>query len=88
MGAVSGLVDVEHAGATTALVKSLPDLADGNRKLAIAGLLRTVERANALLDTIQKGTVKPGWLTPDHHAGLLKHPDAAVRMRAAKVLDR
>jgi putative membrane-bound dehydrogenase-like protein len=86
MGAVSGLVDVERPEVAGLLVKALPDLDDTNRKLALTGLLRTAERANALLDALEKGTAKPDWLTKDHRDGLLKHPDEAVRTRAAKVL--
>jgi len=85
MGAVSGLVDVETPEATALLLKTLPDLAAGNRNLAVAGLLRTPERATALLDGLEKGTVKPDWLK-ESRDGLLKHPDEAVRTRAAKVL--
>jgi putative membrane-bound dehydrogenase-like protein len=86
MGAVSGLADVEQPEAAELLLKAMPDLTEGNRKLAVAGLLRTADRANALLDGIEKGAVKPDWLTKEHRDGLLKHPDEAVRARAAKVL--
>lgn len=86
MGAVSGLVDVERPEVAGLLLKALPDLADGNRKLAVAGLLRTPERANALLDGLEKGAVKPDWLTKEHRGGLLKHPNEVVRTRAAKAL--
>ncbi|MCI0705590.1 MAG: c-type cytochrome [Planctomycetia bacterium] len=85
-GAVSGLVDVEDAGATTLLVKALPDLTAGNRKFAIAGLLRTPARATALLDAVEKGSAKLEWLEKDHRETLLKHPDEAIRTRAAKLL--
>ncbi len=86
MGAVSGLADVERPEAAALLLTALPDLADGNRKLAVAGLLRTADRAAALLGGLEKGAVKPEWLTRDHRDGLLKHPDESVRTRAAKVL--
>ncbi len=85
-GAVSGLVDVEDAGATSLLVKSLPDLTAGNRAFALAGLVQNAARANALLDTIEKGGAKAEWLAPEHRAALLKHKDAALRARAMKVL--
>jgi hypothetical protein len=86
LGAVSGLVDVERPEVAGLLVKALPDLDDTNRKLALTGLLRTPERANALLDALEKGAAKPDWLTKDHRDGLLKHPDETVRTRAVKVL--
>jgi putative membrane-bound dehydrogenase-like protein len=88
MGAVSGLVDVENREATELLVKALPDLTAGNRKLAVAGLHRTPERANALLDALEKGAAKPEWVEKEHREKLLAHPDEAVRTRAAKVLGR
>ena len=81
MGAVSGLVDVEEPAATALLVKALPDLTAGNRKLAVAGLLRTPARAAALLDALEKGTTKADWLAAEHRDALLKHPDEAVRTR-------
>ncbi len=85
-GAVSGLVDVEDAGATAVLVGALPDLTAGNRKLALAGLLQTPARANALLDALEKGGAKAEWLAKEHRDALLKHKDDAVRIRAAKLL--
>jgi hypothetical protein len=88
MGAVSGLADVEHDGATAALVGALSDLTEGNRKLAVAGLLRTPARALVLIEAIEKGTAKQSWLTPEQVANLVKHPDASVRARAEKVLKR
>ncbi len=86
MGSVSGLVDVERADIAATLIKAMPDLAAGNRNLAVAGLLRTADRANALVDGVEKGTVKAEWLTKDNREGLLKHADEAVRKRAEQVL--
>ncbi len=85
-GAVSGLADVDRAEAAALLVKALPDLTAGNRRLAVAGLLRTPARATALLDAVEKGTAKPEWVEKVHRDTLLEHPDAAVRARAAKLL--
>ncbi len=87
MGAVSGLVDMESERGST-LVGVIPSLTDGNRKLAIAGLFRTPERVDALLTGLEKGTVKPAWLTKEQREALLKHAAAEVRSRAAKVLGR
>jgi hypothetical protein len=85
---VSGFVDVGRKEVGPLLVKALPDLTDGNRKLAVAGLLRTTDRASALLHGLEKGTVKTDWLAKEHREGLLKHPDAAVKAKAAVVLGR
>jgi hypothetical protein len=67
-------------------VKALPDLTAANRKLAISGLLRTPERAAALLDGLEGGTVKPEWLDKQQREKLLKHENEAIRMRAAKII--
>ncbi|MEO2090945.1 MAG: hypothetical protein ABGY75_15805, partial [Gemmataceae bacterium] len=86
MGAVSGLVDVDHPEASTLLLQALPDLTAGNRTLAVAGLLRTPARTTALLDAIDKGDAKVEWLEKPHRAKLLEHPDRDIRSRAAKLL--
>jgi hypothetical protein len=85
-GAVSGLVDVDRAEAAALLVKALSDLTAGNRKLAIAGLLRTPPRATALLGAIEGGTAKRQWGEKEHREVLLNHPDAALHARAAKFI--
>ena len=56
MGAVSGLVDVPDPPATAALIAALPHLTEGNRKLAIEGLLRSQDRRRALLESVIAGT--------------------------------
>jgi len=86
-GAVSGLVDVEEAGATALLVKALPDLGPKNRALALAGLQRTPARAIALLDAIGAGGARAEWLTVDQRDALRGHKDEGVRSRAARVLN-
>jgi hypothetical protein len=85
-GSVSGLVDVEDPAAAALLLKSLPDLTPGNRNFALGGMLRTPSRAIALVEAIEAGTVKLEWLEKDHREALVKHPDEAVRSRAAKIL--
>jgi putative membrane-bound dehydrogenase-like protein len=85
MGAVSGLVDVNQPEATTLLVQALPDLAAGNRSLAVAGLLRTPARITALLDAIDKGGAKVEWVEKPQRAILLEHPDRDIRSRATKL---
>jgi hypothetical protein len=59
MGAVSGLVDVDHPAATKALINALDHLSEGNRVLAIDGLLRNNARKTALQSALNDGTVKP-----------------------------
>lgn len=85
-GAVSGLVDADDAAVGELLTKSLPDLTENNRKLAVEGLRRTSARCTALLDAIGRGVAKPEWLSREARDSLLKHSDPGVRARAAKVL--
>jgi hypothetical protein len=85
-GAVSGLVDVTDPEAAAVLAAALPALTEGNRTFAVAGLLRTPERIGVLLAAIEKGNAKAEWLTAEQRTALLKHPDEAIRTRAAKVL--
>jgi hypothetical protein len=85
-GAVSGLVDVEHADAAGLLVKALPGLTPGNRAFAVAGLLRTPGRVAALLDAVEAGAVKPEWVGKERREALSKHPDERLRARARALL--
>jgi putative membrane-bound dehydrogenase-like protein len=87
-GAVSGLVDVDDPGAAGLLLKSMPDLTAGNRKFALAGLLRTPARAHALLDAAEGGSIRSEWLDKEHREALIKHPDENVRSRASKLLTK
>jgi putative heme-binding domain-containing protein len=86
MGAVSGLVDVDTPEATAALVAALSHLTDTNRELALKGLLRGDDRANALLDAVEKGAVKKDALGEATTKALLESKTPAVKERAAKVL--
>lgn len=86
MGAVSGLVDVDAPEATAALVGALSHLTGTNRELALKGLLRGDDRANALLDAVEKGSVKKEALGEATTKALLESKSAKVKERAAKVL--
>lgn len=86
MGAVSGLVDVDAPEATAALVGALGHLTGTNRELALKGLLRGDDRANALLDAVEKGAVKKEALGDATTKALLESKSAKVKDRAAKVL--
>ncbi len=86
MGAVSGLVDVDAPEATAALVGALSHLTGTNRELALKGLLRNDDRANALLDAVEKGSVKAAALGDATTKALLASKSAKVKDRAEKVL--
>ncbi|MCA9064147.1 MAG: hypothetical protein KDA96_13840 [Planctomycetaceae bacterium] len=58
MGAVSGLVDINSPAATQRLIRALQYLEGRNRQLAIEGLLRTPERRQTLLQSLQDGALE------------------------------
>jgi hypothetical protein len=70
MGAVSGLGDVKHAAATEALIAALPNLTEGNRKLAIEALLRDDARMGALREAMKSGKVDASLLDAGQRARL------------------
>jgi hypothetical protein len=48
-------VDIDHPGATAALIDALAHLSGGNRELAVDGLLRTSDRKKALQSAVEQG---------------------------------
>jgi len=87
MGAVSGLADMRHDDATEALVGAVAWLSGTNLDLALDALVRTPERAQALLDALAEGTV-PAALRGDRRVrGLVDHPAPEVAERARAILD-
>ena len=85
MGAVSGLVDVDTADATKALVEALNHLTGENRKLALKGLLRSEARVAALLDAIDAGSVKPASIA-EIAESLQNWPSELIQTRARRIL--
>jgi hypothetical protein len=65
MGAVSGLNDVNSDEVAPLLVEALSRLNEHNKSLALNALLRTPERAEALLNARQRGLVSPQELTAE-----------------------
>jgi putative membrane-bound dehydrogenase-like protein len=86
MGAVSGTVDVNHPEATQALVRGLAGFTDGNRILALDGLLRSPERVTAILEALESGSAQSAWLTGSHRKKLLGQVDPALRRRAEQLV--
>jgi putative heme-binding domain-containing protein len=82
MGAVSALGDVKAAEAARALCAALDGLSAGNREIALVALLRDDERLAALAEAKMSAT------THDQLVKLAQHPDASVRDRAQKLLQR
>ncbi|HVJ82680.1 MAG TPA: hypothetical protein VNC50_16550, partial [Planctomycetia bacterium] len=88
MGSVSGLVDVETEEAGKWLAAALPDLASENRKLAIAGLLRTPARAKLFLDMLEAKKANLEWVPATAHERLLKMQDGEIRRRVERVFGK
>lgn len=88
MGAVSGTADVQHPQATAALVEGLGHYTDGNRELALDGLLRTPERCLALLSALERGGVKREQLGQKREQRLLEHVEPEVQTKAKHLLKR
>jgi HEAT repeat protein len=86
MGAVSALADMKSPEASAALIKALPDVTDGNRKLALDALLRDQERCLALLNAVADRKIAVSALGQAPIEKLKNHPDPAVRKRAGEVL--
>ena len=86
MGAVSGLSDIDAPETAPLLLSNLKNLTAGNRALAIDALLRTDERAAALLTALEKGEVKSGFLTAAQIQALSSLKDETLQARAKKVL--
>ena len=68
MGAISGLVDMQSEEVANVLIERLPHLSARNQKLAIAGLLRTEQRALALLEAAETGRVSTELLADSWNA--------------------
>jgi hypothetical protein len=87
MGAISGLSDVDSPRVAPLLLGGLGHFSAGNRKLALDALLRTDERAGALLDALEAGKVKRGQLSAEQVKALKGHRNEKLRARAVKLLD-
>ena len=79
MGAVSGLVDVQDPRVAAILLDRWSSLSKRNRQLAFAGLLRTEQRALALLAAAAAGTVDRKTLD---RTKLIEHRSAKVQAAA------
>jgi len=68
------------------LLQDWRSLTPALRRETTEALLRQPDRITALLDAIDKGTVKPGDLEPLRSRQLVQHPRADIRARAVKLL--
>lgn len=88
MGAVSALSDIDHPASADALIAGFENFAPENREIALAGLLRTSVRANALLKALESQPSLVELLTPNQIERLLSFDDPAVCQRAEKLLGK
>ena len=86
MGAVSGLADIDAPEVDSVLLSRFDDYAPYNRHLALEGLMRSTERANALLDAVEHGAVPPDSVGSDRIERLREHPSETVQRRARLIL--
>jgi hypothetical protein len=70
MGAISSLSDVESPKVAEHLISAFSHFNDHNRRIAIAALLRTEERARALQAAIESGAIPRDALTPEERERL------------------
>jgi hypothetical protein len=87
MGAVSALGDINEPAATELLLLNVPELTDPNRELAIAALIRTDERACALVDRINGGKLPPNLLTAKQLQQLTESKNAELREKVGRLID-
>ncbi len=86
MGAVSGLADIDAPEVDSVLLAHFDEYAPYNRHLALEGLLRTDDRANALLDAVEQGSVVADSLGGERIRRLHEHPSEPVQRRARGLL--
>ncbi len=86
MGAVSGISDVRDAAVATELIAGYSHFSEGNRKLAIAALLRSEDRCLALLAALLDGHLPLELKQDTQVVELRKHSSPDVRMMAEQVL--
>ncbi|MSR57503.1 MAG: c-type cytochrome [Planctomycetaceae bacterium] len=86
MGAISGLSDIDRPEVSTRLLQCLGHVSDENRRIALDALLRTDQRADALLTAIENGSLKPAALSDSQRQILLRHKTEALKNRASRLL--
>ncbi|MCG6158128.1 neutral/alkaline non-lysosomal ceramidase N-terminal domain-containing protein [Rubinisphaera margarita] len=85
MGAVSGLGDIDVPETTQALIEALPDLTPRNRKLAAEALIRTDQRAFAVLQALKKGSLASEMIEPSVQQQLKESENPEIQEQANAV---
>jgi putative heme-binding domain-containing protein len=84
--AVQALSQLNEAPAVEAVLEAWPGLGPSARREAQEMLLARPERITLLLDAVENRRIPAVQLDPARRDLLLKHPDAALRLRAARLL--
>jgi putative membrane-bound dehydrogenase-like protein len=86
MGAISGLSDVDRPEAAQWLLENLGHFSMENRQIAVSALLRTDERAGALIEALEKMRVAPTALSDAQRKALRELKNEKLRARALRLL--
>ena len=79
---------LDESGITTPLVAAFDTLNPPLQALAFDAILKRPESTLVLLDSIEKGTIKPADIGPSNVARLRTHPNKQVATRANKMLEK
>jgi putative membrane-bound dehydrogenase-like protein len=86
MGAISGLSDVDRPEAAQWLLDHLGHFSAENRQIAVSALLRTEQRAESLIEALEKMRVAPTALSDAQRKALRELRNDALRARALRLL--
>ncbi len=85
MGAISAMADIDHAGATSALLDNFSAFTAGNRGIAFSALLRNDDRTKQLLDSLESSGRSTIALTLEQIEMLKKMNNPAHRQRVIAI---
>lgn len=85
-GAILGLSDMRSPEVARVLLAGMGHYSERGRALAINALIRTEDRAAALLDAVATGTVQAASVSAEQAERLRNHENAALRARARQLL--
>lgn len=87
MGAVSALGDIDDPASAAALIAKFKLFSPRNRKLAFEALLRSDERVEALVASLESNAFASELLTQENKSALKNLEQLELRSRAQRVLD-
>ena len=84
-GLVGALAESRNPETGKAMVNQWPKCTPAVRRVEITTLLRRVEWANALLDAVEAGNIRPTDIAREHWSQLASNPNQALAQRAQKL---